>query len=151
MDTPFSVGRASAFDLCMYITIEVATTDLTFHTEGCQHSLKLFRCEPHVPSINVSCLVGSRGSQPANFRVGQWVRVNALLRNFGCFRLTNTSTECVQIRLRPPSQSESAPRHDVILPRLRPKPSFHWLLRNLCILWAVLLSEHQFKAAISAK
>ncbi|KAI8497515.1 hypothetical protein Bbelb_248210 [Branchiostoma belcheri] len=50
----------------------VATTDLTFHTEGCQHSLKLFRCEPHVPSINVSCLVGSRGSQPANFRVGQW-------------------------------------------------------------------------------
>ncbi|KAI8493233.1 hypothetical protein Bbelb_292370, partial [Branchiostoma belcheri] len=57
---------------------EVATTDLTFHTEGCQHSLKLFRCEPHVPSINVSlsCLVGSRGSQPgsqpANFRVGQW-------------------------------------------------------------------------------
>ncbi|KAI8484281.1 Acyl-CoA synthetase member 2 mitochondrial [Branchiostoma belcheri] len=42
--------------------------------EGCQHSLKLFRCEPHVPSINVSCLVGSRGSQPANFRVGQWVR-----------------------------------------------------------------------------
>ncbi|KAI8505275.1 hypothetical protein Bbelb_173840 [Branchiostoma belcheri] len=43
--------------------------------EGCQHSLKLFRCEPHVPSINVSCLVGSRGSQPANFRVGQWVRV----------------------------------------------------------------------------
>ncbi|KAI8504277.1 hypothetical protein Bbelb_183450 [Branchiostoma belcheri] len=41
-------------------------------SEGCQHSLKLFRCEPHVPSINVSCLVGSRGSQPANFRVGQW-------------------------------------------------------------------------------
>ncbi|KAI8513865.1 hypothetical protein Bbelb_081890 [Branchiostoma belcheri] len=41
-------------------------------SKGCQHSLKLFRCEPHVPSINVSCLVGSRGSQPANFRVGQW-------------------------------------------------------------------------------
>ncbi|KAI8519920.1 hypothetical protein Bbelb_031770 [Branchiostoma belcheri] len=50
--------------------------------EGCQHSLKLFRCEPHVPSINVSCLVGSRGSQPANFRVGQWDWENYSLRNF---------------------------------------------------------------------
>ncbi|KAI8488131.1 hypothetical protein Bbelb_342490 [Branchiostoma belcheri] len=59
------------------------------------------------------------------------------------------SRECGQIKPQAPSQSESAPRHDVIFARLRPKPSFHWLLMNLCILWAVLLSEDQFKGDLT--